>query len=78
MKRILLKIDDEVYENIKSLMLIKMISESAYGEVDEFLILLIKSIDAGKKEVSIIKKKDEEGDQTNDYRRKVKRTRRKI
>lgn len=56
MKEIHLKIDDEIYKSIKNVMITKGICGNLYGEADEFLFLLIKSIEEDKKEITVIKK----------------------
>lgn len=53
MKEILLKIDDEVFESLKSSLVTKHISGSMYGVIDEFIIILVKSIESGLKEKTI-------------------------
>lgn len=47
MKTIRLEIDDDVYQRISTAMGIRQMTGSAHGILDEFIVLLIKSIEAG-------------------------------
>lgn len=57
MKEIVLKIEDEIFVDLESSIIAKGITGNLFGTQDEFTILLVKAIRAGKKEVTIIKKK---------------------
>lgn len=52
MKIITLNIDDDVYNDLNSHMLIKAISGNLYGIEDGFIMKIIKYIDTDKKEVT--------------------------
>lgn len=50
MKELKLKIEDNVYQELKSALLAKKFTGSFYGITDEFINLIIKSIEEGKEE----------------------------
>jgi hypothetical protein len=56
MKTIKLNIEDDVYEDLKSALVTKHITGGLYGISDEFLKLLIKAIDDGVPERTIMRK----------------------
>lgn len=56
-KRITIEIDDDAFEEIKAEIGTKLLLGQVYGHADEFVILFLKSIDAGKNIISICKRK---------------------
>lgn len=61
MKELLIKLDDDVYNDIRNMMNVKLICGSCYGEVDEFVFHIIKFIDKGEKEIYLIKTDKKKG-----------------
>ena len=57
MKTIKLNLDDKVYSRIKTAMMIKKMSGNLFGEIDEFIVMLITSIEKEKKEITLIPKR---------------------
>lgn len=60
MKKILLKIEDDVYNNFKSEIGIKKICGNLFGIPDQFNCLIIQAIEKGRKEIHIYKEKKKE------------------
>jgi len=57
MKKITIEIEDSIFNSLSSFMKIKMMCGNAYGEEDEFLILMCEAIEDGKDSIVIYKKK---------------------
>lgn len=57
MKKIVLQIEDEIFNELESSLITKYIMGNLYGILDEFIILLVMEIKAGKKEIEITRKK---------------------
>ncbi len=57
MKEIMLKIDDDVFTELKTQLGLSIMMESAYGIQDSFMAKLIKSIEENKKEIHLEFKK---------------------
>jgi hypothetical protein len=56
-KQLIIKIDDDAYEDIKTDTGVKIIRGNLHGPLDEFVLLFIKSVDAGKNVIHITKRK---------------------
>ena len=68
MKKILLQVDDKVFQDLKSELQVKGICGTFHGNLDGFNLLLFKAIDEGKEGIEVIpkkkgKQKDESGTQ---------------
>jgi hypothetical protein len=59
MKTITLNIDDEVFDELKSDVIGKQVTGNNFGLSYEFMKLIVKSIEDGKVEKSIVLKKHE-------------------
>ena len=57
MKKIILEIEDEIFADLESSIIVKGLVGSLYGTMDEFVTLLVKAIKDGKETVAIVKKK---------------------
>ncbi len=57
MKEIILKIEDKIFTELEQGIIVKGITGNLFGTHDEFIVLLVKAIKEGKKEVIIYKKK---------------------
>jgi hypothetical protein len=56
MKELILKIDDGVVEELTSHMIGKKVTGNLFGVEDEFVMLILKAIDSGLTERSILLK----------------------
>jgi len=55
-KQLTIDIDDDAYEDIKTDTGVKIIRGNLHGPLDEFVLLFIKSVDAGKNAIHITKR----------------------
>jgi hypothetical protein len=55
-KEIVIEIDDDIFRDIKNETGLKIMMGNAYGACDEFLILFIKSVEAGTPKIHVIKR----------------------
>ena len=62
MKRIVLKIDDDVYRDLSSAMSVRGLTGEAYGIVDEMFIKLMQAMEKGDEEKHFFFPKDRERD----------------
>ena len=58
MKKITIEIDDKAFKEIKQEIGLKMMVGNAYGFVDEFIILFVKSVEANKELIQVIKRQE--------------------
>ena len=59
MKEIVLKIDDDVYKELKNNIGVRMLTGAAYGYIDAFMAKLVESVDKKDKELVLqFKNKD--------------------
>ena len=49
-----LYIDDEIFVNLKDCMMSKRVCGALYGELDQFCMLVLRTIEDGKNEISIV------------------------
>jgi hypothetical protein len=56
-KEILIKIDDNIFQDIKQEAGLKIFLGEAYGALDEFIVLFIKSVEKGLPTIHVIKRK---------------------